>query len=118
MAAEPLSGEQAESLACAYLQEAGLVLVTRNYRCPRGELDLIMRQHDTLVFVEVRYRRSAAFGTPAETIDTRKRERLLAAARHYLLHRSPEQACRFDVIAISGRAPHNIEWIRNAIQAG
>jgi putative endonuclease len=70
--AEPLSGAQAEGLACAYLERAGLRLLARNYRCPQGEIDLVMDDRDTLVFVEVRYRRSNAFGTPAETVDRRK----------------------------------------------
>ncbi|HJX17417.1 MAG TPA: YraN family protein, partial [Acidiferrobacterales bacterium] len=63
--AEPLSGAQAEALACAHLERAGLRLLTRNYRCPQGEIDLVMDDRDTLVFVEVRYRRSNTFGTPA-----------------------------------------------------
>jgi putative endonuclease len=114
--ADPLSGAQAEDLACAHLERAGLRLLTRNYRCPQGEVDLVMDDRDTLVFVEVRYRRSDAFGTPAETVDRRKQARLQAAAGHYLLTHSVDRACRFDVVAVSGRDAR-IEWLRNAFGA-
>jgi putative endonuclease len=114
--AEALSGAQAEDLACAHLVRAGLKLVTRNYRCPQGEVDLVMDDRDTLVFVEVRYRRSSAFGTPAETVDRRKQARLQAAAAHYLLTHGAERACRFDVVAVSGQAAR-IEWLRDAFVA-
>lgn len=103
-------------MACTYLEHAGLKLVTRNYRCPQGEIDLVMNDHDTLVFVEVRYRRSNAFGTPAETVDRRKQARLQAAASHYLLTQRADRACRFDVIAVSGRDAR-IEWLRDAFGA-
>jgi putative endonuclease len=111
--ADPLSGAQAEALACAHLERAGLKLLARNYRCPQGEIDLIMDDHDTLVFVEVRYRRSDAFGTPAETVGRRKQARLQAAAEHYLLTHSADRVCRFDVVAVSGNDTH-IEWLLNA----
>ena len=111
--AEPLNGAQAEDLACAHLERAGLRLLARNYRCPQGEIDLVMDDRDTLVFVEVRYRRSNAFGTPAETVDRRKQARLQAAAGHYLLTHSADRACRFDVVAVSGHDAH-IEWLRDA----
>jgi putative endonuclease len=114
--AEPLSGAQAENLACAHLEGAGLTLLTRNYRCPQGEIDLVMDDRGTLVFVEVRYRQSSAFGTPAETVDRRKQARLQAAAGHYLLAHAADRACRFDVVALSGRNAR-IEWIRDAFGA-
>ncbi len=113
---DPLSGAQAEDLACAHLERAGLRLLTRNYRCPQGEIDLVMDDRDTLVFVEVRYRRSNAFGTPAETVDRRKQARLQAAAGHYLLTRGADRICRFDVVAVSGRDAR-IEWLRDAFGA-
>src|SRR3990172_585823 len=77
-------GRKAEDIACARLQQAGLALTTRNYRSPFGEIDLVMQERDTLVFVEVRYRSSDVFGTPAETVDARKQARLRATAEHYL----------------------------------
>jgi putative endonuclease len=116
--ADPLTGAAAESLACAHLERAGLKLVERNYRCPQGEIDLVMDDRGTLVFVEVRYRRTSAFGSPGESVDWRKQARLLAAARHYLMTRQAERICRFDVIAVSGTETHRIEWLRNAFDAG
>lgn len=111
--ANPDSGAQAEALACAHLERAGLKRIARNYRCPQGEIDLIMDDRDTLVFVEVRYRRSDAFGTPAETVNRRKQARLQAAAGHYLLTHPADRACRFDVVSVSG-LDVRIEWLRNA----
>lgn len=111
--AEAPNGAQAESLACAHLELGGLKLITRNYRCPQGEIDLVMQDGDVLVFVEVRYRQSNAFGSPAETIDRRKQARLRAAANHYLVKYAIDRACRFDVVAMSGREAC-IEWLRDA----
>jgi len=101
-----------EGNACAFLQRQGLRLVDRNYRCRRGEIDLIMLDSDTLVFVEVRYRQSSRFGTAAETVGARKQASLSAAASHYLAHRRTQLPCRFDVIGIDGN--QRIEWIQNA----
>lgn len=115
--AEPLSGAQAEQLACAHLERAGLRLLTRNYRCPPGEIDLVMDDRGTLVFVEVRYRRSDTYGSAAESVDRRKQARLEAAAAHYLVTHNLEPACRFDVVALSG-TPARIEWLRDAFSAG
>ncbi|MCK7580283.1 MAG: YraN family protein [Chromatiales bacterium] len=107
-------GAHAEALARAHLEHAGLKLVERNYRCPRGEIDLIMADGDTLVFVEVRFRRSPAFGSAAESVDARKRTRIIAAARHYLLAHPADRPCRFDVVAADGSAP--IAWLRDAFR--
>ncbi|MCB1770374.1 MAG: YraN family protein, partial [Candidatus Competibacteraceae bacterium] len=77
-------GAVAEDLALGYLQEQGLALVTRNFRCRTGELDLIMRDGEYLVFVEVRSRRYARYGTPAESVTRTKQQKLLRAAAFYL----------------------------------
>lgn len=114
--AEALDGAQAERLACAHLERAGLKLLTRNYRCPQGEIDLVMDDHGTLVFVEVRYRRSSAFGTPAETVGRTKQARLRAAAGDYLIRHAGDRRCRFDVVAMSGSEPR-VEWLRDAFRA-
>ena len=111
------SGEQAEELACRYLQTQGLRLVTRNHRCRRGEIDLIMEDGESLVFVEVRYRASARFGSAAESVDARKRTRLIAAAGHFLQQQRRNRPCRFDVVAISGAAEPDLQWITNAFEA-
>ncbi|MDO8703697.1 MAG: YraN family protein [Sulfuricaulis sp.] len=109
-------GRKAEALACAHLQQQGLRLTLRNYRSPYGEIDLIMQERETLVFVEVRYRSNADFGTPAETVDTRKQSRLRATAEHYLQNtpRASKKACRFDIVAITGNGEdNNFRWLRN-----
>lgn len=105
-------GGDKERLACAYLQANGLSLLERNYRCRRGEIDLVMRENGTLVFVEVRFRASTRFGTPGETVDIHKQRKLAAAAAHYLQHNQTNLPCRFDVIALSGT--NRIDWIRDA----
>lgn len=108
-------GAAAEALARAHLERAGLRLVERNYRCPRGEIDLVMADGESLVFVEVRYRSSPRFGSAAESVDARKRARLIAAAGHYLLTRAADRPCRFDVVAADGET--GVEWLRDAFRA-
>jgi putative endonuclease len=114
-------GKDAETRAWHYLQARGLRLVQRNYRCRRGEIDLVLQDKDSLVFVEVRYRRRPDFGSAAESVDRRKQSKLIACARHYLqtFPSAARQPCRFDVISISGdgdarRRSSGIEWIQNA----
>ena len=110
-------GRNAENRACEHLSRYGLTLIERNYRAPVGEIDLIMEHQQTVVFVEVRYRRSQDYGAPAETIDTRKQAKLRATAAHYLqTHKSAaRKPCRFDVVAVTGGAgEERIEWLRNA----
>lgn len=86
-----------------------------NVLCKRGELDLVMRDGDTLVFVEVRFRASARFGGAAASVDPRKQARLTAAAAYYLQRHPINLPCRFDVIAIDGTGA--IQWIRHAFAA-
>ena len=105
-------GALAEEQALGFLVHHGLKLKERNYRCRSGEIDLILLDGKTLVFVEVRMRRNRAFGGAAESITQRKRTRLIAAARHYLAGKQPLPACRFDAILIeSDGAP---VWIKDA----
>lgn len=110
--ARAIDGQAAEALAARYLESQGLQILTRNYRCRAGEIDLIAQQHDTLVFVEVRLRRSQRFGGAAESVDRPKQMRLLRAARHYLAGR--ELRCRFDVLLLATLEPLQIEWLRDA----
>jgi putative endonuclease len=105
-------GDAKERLAEDYLKRRRLQPIARNHRCRFGEIDLVMRDGATLVFVEVRYRRSDRFGTPAETVDRRKQQRLAAAASHYLQAHPTVLPCRFDVVAVNGE--DRIEWIKNA----
>jgi putative endonuclease len=107
-----LLGQSAESQAETFLKSRGLKLVVRNWRCRFGEIDLIMRDQDSLVFVEVRMRSRADFGGAAASITLAKQRRLLAAARFYLSGLPTLPPCRFDVVAISGQAQP--DWLRNA----
>ncbi|MBN8487242.1 MAG: YraN family protein [Burkholderiales bacterium] len=116
------SGAEAEDRALAHLQAQGLRLVERNYRFAAGrsraggEIDLILRERDgTLVFVEVRSRRSAAQGGAAASIGSAKQARIVRAAQHYLLRLAAPPRCRFDVVAIDGEQLH---WLRAAFDAG
>ncbi len=110
------TGQQAEAIACRYLQANGLKLVEKNYRCRFGEIDLIMRDGQDLVFVEVRYRRTRAFGGAAASVDQTKRSKLITTATHYLQAKDSRRNARFDIIAIE--AGDAIEWIPNAFDAG
>lgn len=113
-------GAEAETTARTYLEARGLRTITRNFRTPRGELDLIMRDGETLVFVEVRYRATRAFGLAQETVDRRKQLKLVTAAHCYLRTRPGEASrpCRFDVVALHGEPGGGIraeiEWLKNA----
>ena len=110
-------GTAAEDLALRYLEARGLALVTRNFRCRGGELDLILRDGGQLVFVEVRSRRSSQFGTPAESVTRTKQQRLLRAAAVYLQRQRLDLPCRFDVVAIlQADDEPRVEWIRDAFQ--
>lgn len=110
------TGRVAESAAAAYLARKGLVLIEANYRCRLGEIDLVLRDRGSIVFAEVRLRKGTRFGGAAESIDARKRARIVAAARHFLAGK-PEQACRFDVVLLDSLDPPRIEWIRDAFSA-
>ena len=108
------TGAQAEQLAAKFLQRQGLQLVETNYRCRFGEIDLICRDRDTLVFVEVRLRGNDTFGGAAASITVHKQHKLVLAARHYLQRLRTSPACRFDVVLLRGLRDNDIEWIRNA----
>jgi len=112
-------GQWAEDVAREYLQARGLRTVARNYRGRRGEIDLVMRARDVLVFVEVRYRARSDYGTGADTVDRVKRAKLVATAQQFLQRYAGahEQACRFDVVAVSGqRNAPRVEWIADAFE--
>jgi putative endonuclease len=109
-------GRDAEDAAVAYLQSHGLRCLARNYQCRFGEIDLIMREGDVVVFVEVRARRSAAYGGAAASIGAAKREKLIAAARWFLAGRTSVPACRFDAVLIEGE-PARVQWLRGAFEA-
>lgn len=110
-------GKAAETQACRFLLDHGLRLIARNYRCRHGEIDLIMRDGRSWVFVEVRYRGNRRFAGGVETIDRRKQSKLAATAMHYLQTHPGATAhpARFDVVAIDVELGEDrLEWIRNA----
>jgi len=111
-----MKGKDAEKIAASYLQKQSLTLLAQNYRCRFGEIDLIMQENDTLVFIEVRLRTQEAFGGAAASITSSKQAKLLRTARHYLAEINDQPPCRFDVILFSGLNGQNIEWIRNAFE--
>ena len=104
-------GAAAETLAAEFLVKRGVEIIARNYRCRGGEIDLIARHRDMLVFVEVRLRSNAAFGGAAASITVAKRRRLARAAGHYLAALGREPPCRFDAILLDALDPDRIEWL-------
>ena len=106
-------GVPGEDMAVAFLEKRGLRIVERNYRCRLGEIDLIARDGATTVFVEVRKRKSSAFGGAAGSITGAKRMKLIRAAQHYISRLSTPPQCRFDALLIEGDPPR-IDWIRDA----
>lgn len=108
-------GWLAEARALRYLRSKGLLFVTRNYTCRVGEIDLIMRDGTTLVFVEVRARSSDRYGGAAASITLAKQKKIVRAAELYLATTADlsDMPCRFDVIAIEGR---HISWLQHAFE--
>jgi len=115
-------GEALETEAANFLVRQGLSLISRNFQCKLGEIDLIMRTADTVVFVEVRFRKSSMYGSAAATVDRRKQGKLLRTAQFYLMRSGLRDRvpCRFDVLGIApattGEELH-FDWIKNAFTA-
>lgn len=120
-------GTQIEELVCNYLQQQKLKLVARNYSCRWGEIDLIMQDKSTLVFIEVRYRQYRNFGSSLESVNLIKQNKIIKTAEYYLLSQQLTEkiACRFDVVGvkptmqkllgnISKLDSAQVEWIENA----
>ena len=114
-------GDSAEDRALDYLQQRGLRLLCRNYRLAGGprqrgaEIDLVLQDSDgTLVFVEVRARRSARHGGAAASVLPSKQRRIVRAAQHYLMGLAVQPPCRFDVVAIDGEA---LQWLQGAFDS-
>jgi putative endonuclease len=106
-------GLMAEENACVFLQARGFHLITRNYRCPFGEIDLIMQDGEEIVFIEVRSRTHKNPNDAIESIDQLKQKKLLKSAIHFLQKRNQldKVICRFDVVGFSGT---QIKWIKDA----
>ncbi len=96
-----MTGHEGEEVAVRFLQKRGYVILARNFRTARGEVDIIARQKDTLVFIEVKARSGSQFGTPALAVDPRKQEKISRVALLYLSQEYPEGCpCRFDVVTV------------------
>ncbi len=115
-----IQGDKAEALACSYLQKHSLILLEKNFTTRAGEVDLIMSDKndaDTLVFIEVRYRKNQDFGGAAASVTPKKQQRIIKAALAYQQQNAPQSSMRFDVVAVEGdNSAKNIEidWIKSA----
>ncbi|WP_163832581.1 YraN family protein [Spartinivicinus ruber] len=110
------TGLRYEQVAQRHLEAQGLKTIQRNFRCKVGELDLIMQDGESLVFVEVRFRKNQAFGSPASTITPHKQHKIIKAAQYFLMTKKLDMPCRFDVVAIAkdNQQQLYIDWIPNA----
>ncbi len=113
LSAKQRQGQGGEQRALAHLSAHGLRLVESNFRCKSGEIDLILRDGEALVFVEVRQRQGASHGGAAASITPAKIGRLLRAAQTYLQRFPRVPPCRFDVVAIDGP---QLDWLRGCIE--
>lgn len=114
-----IRGCWAEIRAQKYLSDKGLELITKNFRSPFGEIDLIMKDKNIICFIEVRYRADESFYPAVESIDENKCRRIILTGQKYLLqhHNTGQSDYRFDIIALHGKqADVKIEWIKNAFQ--
>ena len=103
-------GRDAEARALTFLEQQGLTLIEKNFRCRVGEIDLIMRDAQTLVFIEVRSRKDRRFGGAAASVGLVKQQRIWRSAAFYLLRYRKPPACRFDLVAIEGE---DLRWMKN-----
>lgn len=113
------TGAYYEEIAARYLKKKGLSVVDRNFRHRQGEIDLIMQHHESLVFVEVRYRKKSNFGTAEESITHKKQQNIISTANYFLMKKKLwDVPCRFDTITIKPSEhifqSHNINWIISA----
>lgn len=113
--ARSLAGARAEGLAAEFLGARGVTIIERNFRRRCGELDLVARDGETLVFVEVRLRRRRDFGGAAASITAAKRARMAAAAGLYLARLGRNPPCRFDAVLLDALDPERIEWLKDVM---
>jgi putative endonuclease len=112
------AGKLGEELAARFLGKRGLTVLTRNYLCRGGEIDLVCRDGKSLVFVEVRLRRNSRYGGAAASITATKQRRIILAARHYLMAQGQNDCdCRFDCLLLGGTTEKDIEWVKDAFSA-
>ena len=109
------TGVKYEQHALAFLKQQGLLLICQNFYCRFGEIDLIMSDQETLVFIEVRYRKNQDYGGAEASITRQKQRKIIKTAKHYLSQLESEPYCRFDVVAISENKEQP-QWIQDAFQ--
>ena len=109
-------GNLAEKLAANYLEKQGLKQITSQYRSKFGEIDLVMQDQDTLVFIEVRLRKNKQFGGAEASINSSKQHKIVTTAAYYLQQHG-DWPCRFDVVLMDDLITNNIIWIKDAFQA-
>ena len=112
-----LKGLHYEKLALKYLKKQGLKFLHKNHHCRLGEIDIIMRDHESIVFIEVRYRENSIFGNGLDTVTKSKQQKLIKTAQHYLIQAGlyEKVAARFDVISICQReGKPELIWVKNA----
>lgn len=115
MSTNQSAGNRYEQHAVEFLQQQGLALLCKNHHCRFGEIDLIMKDGKTIVFVEVRYRKNPGFGGAAVSVTTQKQRKIALTALHYLQKvKKPDAICRFDVLAFNET---DREWIQDAFQS-
>ncbi len=118
------SGFAAEHSACEHIEQAGLIIEHRNYRCHYGEIDIIALDGQILVFIEVRMRNRQEWGGGADTVNAAKQKKIIRSALHYLQknRKHQERICRFDVISIRHDSQNSLQyhfnWIKNAFETG
>lgn len=109
-------GQYYEIKAESFLKGHGLKPITRNYWCKLGEIDLIMQDKDTVVFIEVKYRKSQQYGGALHALTFAKKTKLKKAIQHYIQHHQLQNnALRVDFIAINGQNPYQFNWIKNVL---
>ena len=108
-------GAYYENLVAEYLKTQGYEILEKNYRCRIGEIDLIAKEGETLVFVEVKYRRDDKMGNTKEAVDRKKQNKISLTASYYLMRKCGRMdiPCRFDVAAVLGE---QIEVVKNAFE--
>ena len=114
-------GRRGEAAARTHLERRGVRIVVENFTCPAGEIDLVGRTRDTLIFIEVKTRKSRAFGPPQLAVHRRKQRQIVRTAEWYLAEqRMSDVACRFDVVAVTfseGEEAPRIDWVQDAFPA-
>ncbi len=111
-------GKEGERIAVEYLRKKGYRVIEENYRTRRGEIDIICEQRGSVIFVEVKTRKSMSFGRPEEAVDSRKRKKMAEIALDYLTekHLNGRVDCRFDVVAITEKSPRIVNHIVDAFR--